>query len=261
MRRPVLSGSAIRRGDAMRRPMQVVERLFECLLNYWADGSVPNLSEQRSHGCYAKAEASFVESDREKIAISSSREIYTIGHSNHPLERFMELLERYEIEVLVDIRTSPFSRFSRHFSQQPLKNAIQGAGLKYLFLGKELGGKPKNPEFYDNDGHIDYARIAASEPFAEGIDRLISGCEKFRIAIMCSEENPVDCHRRRLVGPVLVQQSVELKHIRGNGELQLERELWEDEKSLAEEFQQLTLFSDPSPAKSWRSSRPAKGKH
>jgi uncharacterized protein (DUF488 family) len=204
------------------------------------------------------AEASFVESDRENITDSSNRVVYTIGHSNHPLERFMELLERYEIEVLVDIRTSPFSRFSRHFSQDPLRNAIQGAGLKYLFLGKELGGKPKNPEFYDQDGYIDYARIASSGPFSEGIDMLISACEKSRSAIMCSEENPVDCHRRRLVGPVLVQQAVELKHIRGNGELELERELWEDEKNLAEEFQQLTLFSQPAPAKAWRSSRPAK---
>lgn len=173
----------------------------------------------------------------------------------------MELLERYEIELLVDIRTSPFSRFSRHFSQDPLRNAIQGAGLKYLFLGKELGGKPKNPEFYDQDGHIDYARIAASEPFSEGIDMLISACEKFRCAIMCSEENPVDCHRRRLVGRVLVKQAVGLKHIRGNGELQLERELCEDEKSLADEIQQLTLFSQPAPEKPWRSSRPVKGKH
>jgi uncharacterized protein (DUF488 family) len=197
-----------------------------------------------------------VESDRSNLKDASDREVYTIGHSNHPLERFMELLERYEIELLVDIRTSPFSRFSRHFSQEPLRNAIQGAGLKYLFLGKELGGKPKNPEFYDLDGHIDYARIAASQPFCEGIDMLISACEKFRVAIMCSEEDPTDCHRRRLVGPVLVRQAVGLKHIRGNGELQLERELLEDERSLA--VQQLTLFSEPAPAKVWRSTRPAK---
>ncbi|MCC7529566.1 MAG: DUF488 domain-containing protein [Candidatus Melainabacteria bacterium] len=213
------------------------------------------------HGSRVKAEASFVESDCSKIKDASSREIYTIGHSNHPLKRFMELLERYEIEVLVDIRSSPFSRFSRHFSQEPLKNAIQGAGLKYLFFGKELGGKPKSPEFYDNDGHVDYARIAASKPFAEGIERLISGCEKFRCAIMCWEESPLDCHRRRLVGPVLVQQSVEIKHIRGNGELQLEGDLCQGENNLADEFQQLKLFSQTSPEKPWRSSRPVKGKH
>lgn len=185
-------------------------------------------------------------------------EIYTIGHSNHPLERFLELLEKFSIQVLVDIRSSPFSRFSRHFSQEPLKVAIHNAGAKYLFLGRELGGKPKEPEYYDDDGHTDYARIAQSERFCEGIDRLIEGCRKYRVAIMCSEESPVECHRRRLVGPVLVKRGVELKHIRGNGEIQLEKELWADEEALAEEFQQLTLFSELAPQQPWRSSKPAK---
>ncbi len=201
----------------------------------------------------------FVELERDTPIRESSRQVFTIGHSNHPLERFMELLEKYEIEVLVDIRTSPFSRFSRHFSQEPLRNAIQGAGLKYLFLGKELGGRPKDAQFYDQEGYIDYARIAATGQFSEGIDMLIAGSEKSRVAVMCSEENPVDCHRRRLVGPVLVQRKVELKHIRGNGELQLEREFKEDDMELAEKFQQLTLFSQPAPAKLWRSSKPVKG--
>ena len=200
-----------------------------------------------------------VEDDQEhRQENESSREIYTIGHSNHPIERFLELLERHAIEVLVDIRSNPFSRFSRHFSHDPLKIAIQNSGLKYLYLGKELGGKPKEAEFYDPDGHIDYARIAQSDGFAEGLDRLVAGSERYRCAIMCSEENPIECHRRRLVGPVLVQRGLELKHIRGNGEIELERELGEDEWSRADEFQQLTLFSQPAPAKPWRSSRPAK---
>lgn len=189
---------------------------------------------------------------------SKDREIYTIGHSNHPIERFLELLEKYEIEVLADIRSSPFSRFSGHFSHEPLKIAIQAAGAGYLYLGKELGGKPKEPEFYDQDGHIDYGLIAGSERFAEGIDRLLKGMEKYRIAIMCSEENPVDCHRRRLVGPVLVRRGVLLKHIRGNGELNFESDLEQDDKRIADEFQQLTLFAQPEPQKPWRSARPVK---
>lgn len=186
------------------------------------------------------------------------REIYTIGHSNHPIERFLELLEKYEIEVLVDIRSNPFSRFSRHFSHDPLKTAIQSAGAKYLYLGKELGGKPKESEFYDQDGHIDYGLISATERFAAGIERLMDGIGKYRAAIMCSEESPVDCHRRRLVGPVLMQRGVELKHIRGNGELHLESELAQDDKSIAENFQQLTLFAQPEPQMPWRSSKPVK---
>lgn len=190
--------------------------------------------------------------------IRQDREIYTIGHSNHPIERFLELLKKYEIEVLVDIRSNPFSRFSRHFSHDPLRNAIQAAGAKYLYLGKELGGKPKEPEFYDQEGHIDYGLIARSERFAEGIDRLMDGTGKYRIAIMCSEESPVDCHRRRLVGPVLVQRGAQLKHIRGNGELHLESDLAQDDGDFADHFQQLTLFSQPAPQKPWRSSKPVK---
>jgi uncharacterized protein (DUF488 family) len=162
--------------------------------------------------------------------------------------------------VLVDVRTNPFSRFSRQFSHGPLKNSIQNAGLRYLHLGKELGGKPKEPEFYDLEGHVDYGRIAQSQRFAEGLERLVSGCRKYRVAIMCAEENPSDCHRRRLIGPALAQRGIEEKHIRGNGELHLESELKLDEKNLSDEYEQLTLFSQPAPQKPWRSSRPAKGK-
>lgn len=202
-----------------------------------------------------------MENEEDKISETASPgEVYTIGHSNHPIEAFLGLLERYEIEVLVDVRTNPFSRFSRQFSHGPLKNSIQNAGLRYLHLGKELGGKPKEPEFYDLEGHVDYGRIAQSQRFAEGLERLVSGCRKYRVAIMCAEENPSDCHRRRLIGPALAQRGIEEKHIRGNGELHLESELKLDEKNLSDEYEQLTLFSQPAPQRPWRSSRPAKGK-
>lgn len=187
-------------------------------------------------------------------------EVFTIGHSNHSIETFLELLERFQIEVLVDVRTNPFSRFSRQFSHDLLKASIFNAGLKYLHLGKELGGKPKEPEFYDAEGHVDYASIAQSARFSEGIERLAAGCRKYRVAIMCAEENPSECHRRRLIGPALASQGIVEKHIRGNGELCLESELKQDEKSLSEQFEQLTLFAQPSADKPWRSSRPAKGK-
>lgn len=203
----------------------------------------------------------FVENEQEQISSAASRgQVYTIGHSNHSIETFLELLERYEIEVLVDVRTNPFSRFSRQFSHDPLKSAIQNAGLKYLHLGKELGGKPKEPEFYDAEGHIDYARIAQSQRFAEGIERLAAGCVKYRVVIMCAEENPSECHRRRLIGPVLAQHGIEEMHIRGNGELNLESELKQDEDNLSRDSEQLTLFAQPALQKPWRSSRPVKGK-
>jgi len=185
-------------------------------------------------------------------------EVFTIGHSNHPIRTFLELLERYQIEVLVDVRTNPFSRFSRQFSHEPLKASILNAGLKYLHLGKELGGKPKEPEFYDAQGHVDYERIARSARFSEGIERLVSGCRKYRVAIMCAEENPSECHRRRLLCPVLAQHEIAVKHIRGSGELCLEDDLEHDGKNLAAQFEQLTLFAQSSKQKPWRSSRPSR---
>lgn len=207
------------------------------------------------------ASGEIVDSEQEQISNGPSRgQVYTIGHSNHSIETFLELLERYEIEVLVDVRTNPFSRFSRQFSHDPLKSAIQSAGLKYLHLGKELGGKPKESEFYDAEGHIDYARIANSQRFAEGIERLAAGCANYRVVIMCAEENPTECHRRRLIGPVLAQHGIEEKHIRGNGELNLESELKQDEDNLFKSSEQLTLFAQPAPQKPWRSARPLKGK-
>lgn len=200
-----------------------------------------------------------MESETEITSVNASGgEVFTIGHSNHPIETFLELLERYQIEVLVDVRTNPFSRFSRQFSHEPLKASILNAGLKYLHLGRELGGKPAEKEFYDAQGHVDYERIARSARFSEGIERLVAGCRKYRVAIMCAEENPSECHRRRLLGPVLAQHGIEEKHIRGSGALCLEGELNQDDKNLADEFEQLTLFAQPSPEKPWRSSRPSR---
>ncbi len=186
--------------------------------------------------------------------------IYTIGHSNIAISAFLELLGRFSIEVVVDVRSRPFSRFASDFNYDTIKIATQNAGLKYLFLGRELGGKPEEAAFYDADGHVDYAEIAKSQRFAEGIQMLVAELENNRTAIMCAEENPAECHRRRLIGPVLAERGIEQQHIRANGNLLSERELRQGEKTILDDFQQLTLFSQSEPKKPWRSSSPAKGK-
>lgn len=151
--------------------------------------------------------------------------IYTIGHSNHSLPAFLELLRRHDIEVLIDTRSSPFSRYSPHFNRDALKAAVQDAGMKYGFYGRELGGRPENPAFYDAEGRADYAQIAASELFQSGLARLVAGAAKRRTALLCSEENPSVCHRRLLIARVLFDQEVGICHIRGDGRLEDEREL------------------------------------
>ena len=101
----------------------------------------------------------------------ANRCIFTIGHSNHPLDKFLSLLKAPSAEVLVDIRSHPYSRHAPHFGSRNLKAATTGVGIKYLFLGEELGGRPKGEEFYDADGYVLYSRMAEAPFFLEGISR------------------------------------------------------------------------------------------
>lgn len=154
--------------------------------------------------------------------ISGRSFVYTIGHSNHPIEKFLDLLKEHRIEVLVDTRSHPYSRFAPHFNVRELKASLAPACIKYLFLGKELGGRPEGEEFYDEEGRVDYRLVAHTPVFNEGISRLESGLQRYRIALLCSEEDPSGCHRRLLVGRILAERGVEVRHIRGDGGVQPE---------------------------------------
>jgi len=168
--------------------------------------------------------------------------IFTVGHSNHSLEVFIGLLKSDNIDVLVDVRSKPFSRFSPQFNKEGLEKAVKASGIKYLFLGKELGGRPRDSEFYNNQGFVLYSRLAESPLFVEGIDRLIKGIKTYRVAVMCGEENPANCHRRLLVGRVLAKRGVGVRHIRGDGTVQDEDELAREEYRREGEQTQLSLF-------------------
>jgi len=181
--------------------------------------------------------------------------IFTVGHSNHSLEVFIGLLKSHKIEVLVDVRSKPFSRFSPQFNKEGFERAVRASGIKYLFLGKELGGRPESSEFYDNQGFVLYSRIAESPLFLEGIDRLIRGIKTYRVAVMCGEENPVNCHRRLLVGRVLLKRGVNVRHIRGDGTVQNEDELAREECQGGGEQAQLSLFESNKEVPEWKSTQ------
>ena len=155
--------------------------------------------------------------------------VYTVGHSNVSQETFIALLQQHRIEVLVDVRSAPYSKYVPHFNGAALKLAVVRAGIKYLYLGGELGGRPREREFYDTKGHVRYDLIAESPEFREGIERLLRGIREHRVALMCNEENPHECHRRLLVGRVLDGRGVTVLHIRGDGRVQPEAELAEAE--------------------------------
>ena len=149
----------------------------------------------------------------------------SIGHSKHPIERFVQLLKRHGVEALIDVRSVPYSRFSPQFSIHALRTSVVAAGCEYVFLGKELGGRPEGREFYDDEGHVLYGRRAEVPEFLAGIERLAAEAGRRRVAMMCSEEDPETCHRRLLVGRALERRGIVVDHIRGDGRLQPESEL------------------------------------
>jgi uncharacterized protein (DUF488 family) len=157
--------------------------------------------------------------------VVGERTIWTVGHSTHELPVLLSVLRGQEIEVVADIRSQPFSRRNPQFNRERLRAALVDAGLKYVFLGTELGGRPPEPEFYDRAGHVLYGAVARTERFASGLQRLIEGTGDYRVTILCSEENPARCHRRLLVGRVLVGRGIDVVHIRGDGSVVADQQL------------------------------------
>jgi len=169
--------------------------------------------------------------------------VYSIGHSSHPAEVFSALLVKHAIEVLVDVRSAPYSRYAPQFDRELLHRMLHTAGIKYLFLGRELGGRPDNQSYYDTDGHVVYSRMTADPAFVSGIERLERGMSEFGVALMCGEEDPAHCHRRLLVGRVLIERGHEVLHIRGDGRVETDEAVaMESGKSLVNE--QPALFAE-----------------
>jgi uncharacterized protein (DUF488 family) len=151
--------------------------------------------------------------------------VYTVGHSSHSAQKLAGLLKAYGIEVLVDTRSRPYSRYAPHFNRSAIETFLSDDGIGYLFLGRELGGRPEGEEFYDGNGRVDYALVGCSRPFLDGISRLECEIQSRTVALLCSEENPARCHRRLLVGRALEERGITLRHIRGDGSVETECEM------------------------------------
>ena len=150
--------------------------------------------------------------------------IYTIGHSNHPIEHFVRLLQQHGIQALADVRSNPYSRFNPQFNREKLQASLAAAGgIRYVFLGEELGARSKDPACYDAEGRVSYAKLAQTPLFRQGIDRLQTGMQQLRIAIMCAERNPLECHRTILVSRELEKIGIPVTHILHDGTLEPNR--------------------------------------
>jgi uncharacterized protein (DUF488 family) len=143
-------------------------------------------------------------------------EIFTIGHSSHPWERFTALLRDAGVTAIADVRTAPYSRRHPQFNRETLRAALQSEGVAYVYLGRELGGRPSAPEFY-SEGVADYEKMARAPEFEAGLDRVIEGARAYRVALMCSEREPLQCHRCLLVSRALAQRGVRVSHILDDG--------------------------------------------
>jgi uncharacterized protein (DUF488 family) len=156
---------------------------------------------------------------------ASALTIYSVGHSNRPRELFIALLQRHGVQTLVDVRSAPYSRYVPHFNRPELGEAVERAGIHYLYLGEELGGRPPTEEYYDSESHVLYGRVAVAPFFLRGLERLKDEAALYRAAIMCSEEDPTNCHRHLLIARVLESQGVTVLHIRGDDREQTEADL------------------------------------
>ncbi len=151
--------------------------------------------------------------------------VYTIGYGNRTFDDFVSLLKKYEIEYVVDVRSSAYSKYNKAFSQTPLREELKKHGIGYLFMGDQLGGKPEDDTCYTN-GKVDYEKVSRTEFYQEGIARLNVALEKqYRVALMCSELKPETCHRSKLIGQTLDENNISVRHIDETGVLRTQQEI------------------------------------
>lgn len=166
--------------------------------------------------------------------------IFTIGHSDHTLDAFLALLTQHGIRAVADVRSAPYSRHVPQFNKDSISAFLKSHGIEYVFLGRELGARRPERSCYVN-GRAEYERIAELDIFREGIDRLRRGSEKMRIAVMCTEKDPLSCHRCLLVSRALVKAGSEVSHIHADGHLESQAEV--EERMIREAGVEPDLFA------------------
>jgi uncharacterized protein (DUF488 family) len=155
----------------------------------------------------------------------ANRGVYSVGHSNHDTDTFLALLQAAGIGAVADVRSSPYSRRLPHFNGPALAELLRKNEIAYVFLGDLLGGRPADPDLYDADGRVDYERVRATEDFHRGLERLVQGADRFAVAMMCGEADPLDCHRGLMITPALLERSVAPLHLRRDGTLETTAQL------------------------------------
>ena len=150
------------------------------------------------------------------MSAASANPVYTIGHSNQTIEAFIALLREQGIEAVGDVRSAPYSRYNPQFDREALAASLRGAKIAYVFLGKELGARTDDHTCYLR-GKVQYDLLARTAEFQAGLARVREGSQRFRLALMCAEKEPLDCHRSVLVSRHLVAAGMEVVHVLADG--------------------------------------------
>lgn len=168
--------------------------------------------------------------------------IYTIGHSNHPIEYFMGLLKHYGVNCVVDVRSMPASRFNPQFNKKPLASLLKVEGIEYMHFGEAFGARQTDPLLLDNEGRVDFEKTRGTEKFINAISHLWKGThDGYSIGLMCSEADPLSCHRFVMISPAL--KDFEVRHILKDKSLLSQDDLEEQLlKKFSRELSQTTVF-------------------
>lgn len=158
--------------------------------------------------------------------------LISVGHSNHDWPAFVALLHGAGVTMVADVRSSPYSGRYPYFNCGPLMRGLHGEGIAYVFLGDRLGGRPGQPSLYDDDGRLNYERVRRTETFQRGLDQLLHALPENTIAFLCSEEDPLECHRGLMIAPALCERGCSPCHLRKDGTLEtnehMERRLFQE---------------------------------
>lgn len=171
--------------------------------------------------------------------------LYTIGHSQHEFEYFGNLLKKYQISYLLDVRSTPYSKYAETYNKEHLSSLLATKGVQYSFMGKFFGARPDNVELYNEEGYLDFEKVVCSDLFIKGMENVNLGLKRGNnIALMCTEKDPMDCHRAIMVARAFSLNGIDVRHILSNGKLQTQQEL--DERLLDKYFPnraQLSIFN------------------
>lgn len=168
--------------------------------------------------------------------------LYTIGHSQHEFEYFNSLLKKYDINHLLDVRSTPYSKYAETYNREKLSSLLYSRGIEYTFMGKFFGARPNNIQLYCKEGYLDFEKVAHSDLFVKAMQNVILGLERGNnIALMCTEKDPLDCHRAIMVARAFSLNGIDTNHILFDGKLQTQGEL--DQRLLNKYFPDRAQYS------------------